>query len=218
MYNTYMMYTCPYYANIPMYNSYDMYSPYDTYSCPCFVDTPSYNDSDFSMQRNNRHIRFTDELEYGSRFASPQLVKSNGAIELKDYGPQPFVVDIDEATKQNNTFRTALWTGTHLQVTLMSINVGDDIGLEMHPNVDQFIRIEEGQGLVKMGSNKDRLNFRAKAYDDFAIMIPAGTWHNIINTGNKPLKAYSIYAPPQHPHGTVHVTKADAEAAEESHH
>ncbi|KGO14511.1 cupin domain-containing protein [Clostridium botulinum] len=218
MYNTYMMYTCPYYANIPMYNSYDMYSPYDTYSWPCFVDTSSYNDSDFSMQCNNRYIPFTDELEYGSRFASPQLVKSNGAIELKDYGPQPFVVDIDEATKQNNTFRTALWTGTHLQVTLMIINVGDNIGLEMHSNVDQFIRVEEGQGLVKMGSNKEMLNFQAEVYDDFAIMIPAGTWHNIINTGNKPLKVYSIYAPPQHPRGTVHVTKADAEAAEESHH
>ncbi|APH20620.1 cupin domain-containing protein [Clostridium botulinum] len=218
MYNTYMMYPCSYYANIPMYNPYDMYSPYDTYSCPCFVNTPSYNDSDFSMQRNNRYIPFTDEFEYASRFGSPESVNSNRPIELKDYGPQPFVVNINEATKRNDTFRTALWTGTHLQVTLMSINVGDDIGLEMHPNVDQFIRIEEGQGLVKMGSNKDRLNFRAKAYDDFAIMIPAGTWHNIINTGNKPLKAYSIYAPPQHPHGTVHVTKADAEAAEESHH
>ncbi|APC81548.1 cupin domain-containing protein [Clostridium botulinum] len=219
MYNTYMMYTCPYCANIPMYNSYDMYSPYDTYSCPCFVDTPrSYNDSDFSMQRSNRYIPFTDEFEYGLRFGSPQSVNSNGAIELKDYGPQPFVVDIDEATKQNNTFRTALWTGTHLQVTLMSINVGDDIGLEMHSNVDQFIRVEEGQGLVKIGSNKEMLNFQAEVYDDFAIMIPAGTWHNIINTGNKPLKAYSIYAPPQHPQGTVHETKADAEAAEESHH
>lgn len=100
----------------------------------------------------------------------------------------------------------------------MSINVGDNIGLEMHSNVDQFIRVEEGQGLVKVGSNKEMLNFQAEVYDDFAIMIPAGTWHNIINTGNKPLKVYSIYAPPQHPRGTVHETKADAEAAEENHH
>ena len=92
----------------------------------------------------------------------------------------------------------------------MSINVGDGICLEVHPNIDQFIRIEEGEGFVKMGSNKDSLNFQEKVSDDFAIMIPAGTWHNIINTGNKPLKVYSIYAPPQHPHGTVHVTKADA--------
>ncbi|AVQ37770.1 cupin domain-containing protein [Clostridium botulinum] len=219
MYNTYMMYAYPYCDNIPMYNPYDMYSPYDTYSCPCFVDTPgSYNDSDFSMQCSNRYIPFTDEFEYGSRFGSPQSVNSNRPIELKDYGPQPFVVNINEATKRNDTFRTALWTGKHLQVTLMSINVGDDIGLEMHPNVDQFIRVEEGQGLVKMGSNKDRPNFQAEVYDDFAIMIPAGTWHNIINTGNRPLKVYSIYAPPQHPHGTVHRTKADAEAAEENHH
>ncbi|WP_330389510.1 cupin domain-containing protein [Geosporobacter ferrireducens] len=135
----------------------------------------------------------------------------------KDYGPKPFVVNIEEATKQNNTFRTALWTGSHLQLTLMSINVGEDIGLEIHPNLDQFIRIEEGQGLVKMGDRKDRLDFQEKVYDDFAIIIPAGKWHNLINTGCKPLKLYSIYAPPQHPHGTVHETKAIAETAEGHH-
>lgn len=138
-------------------------------------------------------------------------------IELKDYGKQPYVVDINEATKQNNNFRTALWTGTHLQVTLMSINVGDDIGLESHPNVDQFLRIEEGEGLVRMGMRKDNLNFERRVSDDYAIMIPAGTWHNVINTGNTPLKLYSIYAPPEHPFGTVHKTKADSEAAEHGH-
>ena len=140
----------------------------------------------------------------------------DSSIRLRDYGPHPFVVNINEATKQNNNFRTALWTGNHLQVTLMSINVGDDIGLEMHPNVDQFIRVEEGQGLVRMGNRRDNLNFQRRVEDDFAIMVPAGTWHNIINTGNRPLKVYSIYAPPQHPKNTVHVTKADAEAAEKS--
>ncbi|MGH1299919.1 cupin domain-containing protein, partial [Bacillus pretiosus] len=130
-------------------------------------------------------------------------------------GPKPFVVNINEATKQNNTYRTALWTGKHLQVTLMSINVGEDIGLEIHPNVDQFLRIEQGQGIVQMGKSKDNLNFKRNVYDDFAIMIPAGTWHNVINTGNIPLKLYSIYAPPNHSFGTVHVTKADALAVEE---
>lgn len=135
---------------------------------------------------------------------------------LTDYGPEPFVINIDNATKQNNTFRTALWTGRHLQLTLMSINVGEDIGLENHPNLDQFIRIEQGQGLVKMGNRKDGLNFQRRVFDDDAIIIPAGTWHNLINTGNKPLKLYSIYAPPQHPKGTVHKTKADAEAAEKT--
>jgi len=126
-------------------------------------------------------------------------------------------VNIEEVTKQNNNFRTVLWTGTHLQLTLMSINPGEDIGLEVHPNLDQFIRIEEGQGLVKMGDRKDKLNFQAAVYDDIAFIIPAGKWHNLINTGYKPLKLYSIYAPPQHPYGTVHKTKADAEAAEENH-
>ncbi len=91
----------------------------------------------------------------------------------------------------------------------MSINVGEDIGLEMHPFVDQFIRIEQGQGLVKMGSNRECLDFQRMVHDDDVILIPAGTWHNLINTGNIPLKLYSIYAPPEHLRGTVHVTKPE---------
>lgn len=130
---------------------------------------------------------------------------------IRDYGPEPFVMNINEVTKQNNNFRTALWTGNHLQVTLMSINVGESIGLEMHPDVDQFIRIEQGYGLVQMGNNKNNLNFERKVYDDFAIIIPAGKWHNLTNIGNVPIKLYSIYAPPNHPKGTIHITKADAE-------
>jgi mannose-6-phosphate isomerase-like protein (cupin superfamily) len=136
---------------------------------------------------------------------------------LKDYGPQPFVININEAAKENNTFRTALWTGPHLQVTLMSINVGEDIGLENHPNLDQFLRLEQGEGIIQMGKTKDRLDFQRRVSDDFAFVIPAGTWHNLINTGNTPLKLYSIYAPPQHPFGTVHQTKAEAMAAEHQH-
>lgn len=130
---------------------------------------------------------------------------------LKDYGADPFVININEATRQNNNFRTALWTGQHLQITLMNINVGESIGLEMHPNLDQFIRIEQGFGLVQMGDNKNYLNFERKVCDDFAIVIPAGKWHNLTNIGNVPVKLYSIYAPPQHPKGTIHRTKADAE-------
>lgn len=136
-------------------------------------------------------------------------------IQIRDYGPQPFVVNIEEVTTRNNTFRTALWTGSNLQLTVMSIDVGEDIGLEVHPNLDQFLRIEEGQGLVQMGENKNNLTFQEQVYDDYAIFIPAGTWHNVINTGNQPLKLYSIYAPPEHPYGTVHETKEIAMAAEE---
>lgn len=139
------------------------------------------------------------------------------SINLKDYGPAPFAVNIEEAAKQNNNFRLALWTGKHLQITLMSINPGEDIGLEIHPNLDQFIRIEQGQGIVKMGDTKENLDFQANVYKDYAFVIPAGKWHNLINTGNIPIKLYSIYAPPQHPKGTIHETKADAEAAEANH-
>ncbi|SFG14757.1 Mannose-6-phosphate isomerase, cupin superfamily [Halobacillus alkaliphilus] len=136
-------------------------------------------------------------------------------IQLKDYGPNPFVVDINKATNQNKTFRTALWTGDHLQLTLMSIKPGEDIGLERHPNLDQFLRVEQGQGFVQMGNRKNNLTFTRNVMDDSAIIIPAGTWHNLTNTGNTPLKLYSIYAPPNHPFGTVHTTKAEAIAAED---
>lgn len=138
---------------------------------------------------------------------------NNGGTKATDYGPAPFAVNIEQATLRNNNFRTALWTGRHLQLTLMSIPVGGDIGLEMHPNVDQFICLESGQGLVKMGSSKNNLDFQTRVGKNFAFIIPAGTWHNLINTGRRPIKLFSIYAPPQHPHGTIHRTKADAEAA-----
>lgn len=130
---------------------------------------------------------------------------------LKDYGPNPFVVNIEAATKQNGNYRTALWTGPHLQVTLMSIRPGDDIGLEIHPETDQFLRLEQGMGIVKMGPTRDNLVFQKRVVANDAIMVPAGTWHDVINTGNMPMKLYVIYAPPHHPAGTVHRTKADAE-------
>ena len=131
-----------------------------------------------------------------------------------DHGPKPFVIDINKATVHNETYRTAIWTGKHLQLTVMSIPVGQDIGLEVHPDHDQFLRIEKGQGLAQMGDQKDQLSFSQPVFDDTAIFVPAGTWHNVTNTGNKPLKLYSIYAPANHPHGTVHQTKEDAIAAE----
>ena len=135
----------------------------------------------------------------------------NGMAHSNDCGGQPIALNIDRLAKANTNFRTALWTGEHLQVTLMSIPVGTDIGAEMHSNLDQFLRIEDGCGIVMMGTSECELNYRQKVNSDYAIFVPAGTWHNIINTGNRPLKIYSIYAPPQHPFDTVHKTKADAE-------
>ena len=196
MYNAPNMYNLPCNANPPMPNAYNMYQ------CPYLANSSMYN-QDLWNQFPNQYLPYMEN------------VKPNARIVLRDYGPRPFAVDIEEASKQNNNFGLALWTGKHLQVTLMSINIGEDIGLEIHPQLDQFIRIEEGRGLVKMGDSRDNLNFQAYVRDDFAFIIPAGKWHNLINTGNRPLKLYSIYAPPQHPYGTVHKTKAEAEAAEQ---
>lgn len=140
----------------------------------------------------------------------------NSTQVIKDYGPSPFVVDIEKVTAANDTFRTALWTGDHLQLTLMSIPPKESIGLEMHNDIDQFIRVEDGKGLVMMGYQPDQLTFQQPVTDSDAFIIPAGTWHNVVNTGSTPLKLYSIYAPPKHPFGTVHETKADAEAAKKA--
>ena len=142
---------------------------------------------------------------------------ANRPSNLMDYGPEPFVINIEKAVKMNNNFRTALWTGTHLQVTLMSINAGEDIGLEMHPDVDQFLRIEDGQGVVRMGDNRNNFDYEKRIFDGTAIMIPAGKWHNVINTSDKPLKLYSIYAPAEHKKGTVHATREEALADEHEH-
>lgn len=201
------------YTNIQMNNP---YYPYETNPYPNSITSP--------YQMNQQPYAMNPVLmnQYYSNNPSPYYPLYGDAqqgvyIELKDYGPEPFAVNIHDAALQNNTFRTVLWTGDHLQVTLMSLNPGEDIGLEIHPELDQFIRIEQGEGHVMMGDSQYNLDFQRMVYDDFAFIIPAGKWHNLINTGSIPLKLYSIYAPPQHPHGTVHVTKADAMAAEESH-
>ena len=131
-----------------------------------------------------------------------------------DFGPRPFVVDIEKATLANDTFRTALWTGPHMQLTMMCLQPGEDIGLEVHPHVDQFLRLEQGRGVTMMGLTEDNLAFVQPIFQDSAVFVPAGTWHNIINTGDGPMRLYSIYAPPNHAPGTVHETKEIAEQEE----
>lgn len=126
-----------------------------------------------------------------------------------DHGPKPYVLDIEEATLANGNYRTTLWTGAHLQMTVMTIPVGDDIGLEVHPDNDQFLRLEQGQGRCVMGPSENEVTFDEKVEDDWAIFVPAGTWHNVINTGDEPMKLYAIYGPADHIPGTIHVTKAD---------
>ena len=125
-----------------------------------------------------------------------------------------WVDDIERATLDNDTFRTVLFTGEHTQLTVMSIPAGGEIGGEVHSDHDQFLRVESGTARVELGGEEGA---PAETHDvgaDWAVIVPAGEWHNVVNTGSDALKLYSLYSPPEHPDGTVHRTKADADAAE----
>ena len=136
---------------------------------------------------------------------------------MADHGPEPFVTDIEAATLDNGAFRTTLWTGTHLQLTLMCLQPEEEIGLEVHHDIDQFLRVEQGAGRVVMGPTRDDLSFKRELADDDVVLVPAGWWHNVTNTGDEALRLYSVYGPAEHEPGTVHLTKAEADAAEHPH-
>ena len=116
-----------------------------------------------------------------------------------------FVGDIEELTEENSDFRRVLYTGKNLQLVLMAIQPGEEIGEETHADRDQFFRVEKGKGEVWIDGH------RSKIKSDVGIVVPAGARHNIVNTGDKPLRLYTIYAPPEHRDGTVQASKADAE-------
>jgi mannose-6-phosphate isomerase-like protein (cupin superfamily) len=120
-----------------------------------------------------------------------------------------FVADIEELTENNSDFRHVLYTGKHLQLVLMSLLPGEDIGEEVHANRDQFFRIEKGKGEVLIDGK------RSKIKSDDAVIVPAGARHNIINTGDKPLRLYTLYGPPNHLDGFAAATKRQAEKAHE---
>ena len=115
-----------------------------------------------------------------------------------------FVENIEQLTLDNTDFRRVLYTGRHLQLVLMTLQAGDDIGEEVHAGHDQFFRIESGKGEVLIDGTRHPVE------DDDAIIVPAGARHNVTNTGDSPLKLYTLYAPPEHKDGVVHPTKADA--------
>ena len=120
-----------------------------------------------------------------------------------DFGASPYVVNIASVVSQNNAFRSTLWTGECLQMAIMCIPVGCEIGAEIHPRTDQYLFIQEGQGMVKMGSCENSITLEQCVSCGCGIFVPAGTWHNLLNTGECPLKLLSIYAPPEHEFGTV---------------
>ena len=123
-----------------------------------------------------------------------------------------FIDNIEEKTEQNNFFRQVLYTGKHTQLVVMSLLPGEEIGMEVHPQVDQFFRIEEGRAKVVIDGEEHEVD------EGFAIIVPAGSQHNVVNTGSNPLKLYTLYSPPNHPDGTIHPTRAEAMAAEEEEH
>ena len=136
-------------------------------------------------------------------------------MSTRDNGPKPNAFDIEAATKANTTYRTVAWTGRYLQVTLMSIPVGSSIGLEVHPETDQFLRIDAGSGVFRVGPSEDDLT-DTDVSDGWSIQVPAGHWHDVVNTGDEPLQLYAVYAPSHHAQGKVHETAEDAERDEES--
>jgi len=128
--------------------------------------------------------------------------------------PKPYVGHIEKATEKNKFFRKVLFTGKHSQLVVMCLKPKEEIGNEVHDNVDQFFRIEEGAAKFVFNGKE-----RHVVKDGDAVVVPAGTYHNVINTSSdKPLKLYTIYTPPNHPDGTVHKTKAEAEVAEAAEH
>jgi mannose-6-phosphate isomerase-like protein (cupin superfamily) len=131
-------------------------------------------------------------------------------MTIKDIGPQPQSFDLERATRDNKNYRTVAWSGRYLQVTLMSIPVGSDIGLEMHSDTDQFLRLDAGRGRAQIGPSKDQLTFDRKVANGWCVLIPAGTWHNITNIGDEPMQVYAIYAPAHHKPGKVQRTAMDA--------
>ncbi len=131
-------------------------------------------------------------------------------FKMTDYGPTPHVMNVEKAAMQNENFRTAVWTGCHAQMTLMCILPCEDIGVEMHKDTDQIIRVEQGQAMVKMGKSECMPDMQYNIGEGEVVFVPAGTWHNIINMGKCTLKLSSIYTPPNHPRGVVHRTKADS--------
>ncbi len=125
-----------------------------------------------------------------------------------------YVGPIEKTTVQNNFFRRVIYTGKHAQLVVMCLQAGEEIGNEVHPDVDQFFRIEEGSAKFVFNGAEEHL-----VHDGDAVIVPAGTYHNVINASeNKPLQLYTVYSPPNHPDGTIHKTKAEAEAAEAAEH
>ena len=162
-------------------------------------------------------------VSYGERLSSnivATLIKGGKRMNSRDFirtekkNGKPAVINIRRITLSNDYYRREIWTGEYLQVTVMCIPAGGEIGLEVHEDLDQFLRVEYGVGSVYAGSERRAVEYIGEADASSGIFIPAGTYHNVLNRRNVPLKLYSVYAPPKHPVGTTQRTKFDADLEE----
>lgn len=142
-------------------------------------------------------------------------MSNSDKVVIEDVGPKQSVFNLEEATRKNSDYRQVAWSGKYLQVTLMSIKPGDSIGLEAHPQNDQFLRLDQGKGKCVMGPSKDNLNFEQEVTDGWGICVPAGIWHDVINTGDEDMRLYAIYAPVHHAPGIIQATADEAEKDED---
>jgi len=140
----------------------------------------------------------------GNRFISAVSYVLAGVIVMSHYAG-----NIEKLTLANEYFREVVFTGKHAQLVVMCLQPGEEIGNEVHPKVDQFFRVEEGEATFVLDNQEKHI-----ATNGDAVIVPAGTYHNVINSGKGKLKLYTIYSPPNHPDRTIHKTKADAERSE----
>lgn len=190
--------------------------------CGCFGDMDNNDDmSDCREDMNNCRAYMNDKdcmcgglQRYGRNNDRDNSRNSNINSDMnnsrnndrkmeKKYCPKPYVVNAYEMSKNNSFFRVEKWTGNNMQMTIMCIPRCQDIGMEMHKDTDQCIRIESGRAVVMMSECKDEMDFRRMVGAQDMIFVPAGTWHNVVNVGNTALKLTSFYSPAQHPVGTI---------------
>lgn len=153
-----------------------------------------------------------------SSVATAEEKPTDPGLFNEDMGEKPWVLDIEAATLANDNYRVAHWSGKQLQLVFMSLKPGEIIDLERHEDHDQFLRIEKGEARVFMGETADHLSFDKKVSDNWAILVPAGFWHKIENTGSTELKIYTLYGPPEHAKGKINKTYQDAKEGHDSEH
>jgi mannose-6-phosphate isomerase-like protein (cupin superfamily) len=187
----------------------DMYMENNKLNNHIYQNTARYNERGANSRADREAVERILNRENGESCAkTKQSMCDSCEVKCKnEHGGEVFVTNVGRMAYRNENFRESIWTGNCLQMTLMSIPVGKDIGVEIHGDTDQYIRVEHGNAVAFFGEHEDCLDKKYKLCAGDAIFVPAGTWHNIINVGRCSLKLSSVYAPPHHPRCTVEKRK-----------